>query len=94
MSSPSFPPNPQHWLAPSGPAQPPNLGPGRRSPPAETLPASPILPGDLTEDYPNPSPEGLTPHEPAGAAPLGVPRLQQPPRGKRIMRKADAPPRL
>jgi transposase len=91
MSAPHQPSDRPRQSAPPGTAEPANHGRGRRASPAEPGPNPPIIDDDLSDCEPNPGGDEVAPGDADPAPPSEVPRLQQPPRGKRIGRKADAP---
>jgi hypothetical protein len=74
---------------PSDPPRPTTLAATAAA--AQTGADPPIIGDESPEDQPNPDPEEGTP-QPAEPAPRReLPRLQQPARGQRLLRKADAP---
>jgi len=89
MSAPHQPSGRPRQAAPPGTAEP--ASPGRRPPPAEPGTDPLIIEDEPPDCEPNPAGDEVAPAEAEQPPPSEVPRLQQPPRGKRIGRKADAP---
>jgi hypothetical protein len=84
MSIPSQPSDPQRRSACQGTSTP-------RPPTPDTGPNPPLIPQDQLRDYPNPDEPEDVAAEMEDSAPPRLPRLDQPPRGKRLARQTEGP---